>query len=207
MTATATSPELERARLSRINTNLTFDVYDDPWDKNYPLSPTNAYDATLGTSPGPHGITRPLDTIPVGLATKAQAPAARNETRKLLSHVLSQLANREKPPSIVDSICNSGPDSPERSIGALAESLKQAVRRRGRTNTSKSDKPTLGNAENDSDDEKDVAFSTDNTIELMAQLTSVLAMSIDRRWQIFDDRFVHGPGQYTQPRSHTGIVI
>ncbi|KAF9482782.1 hypothetical protein BDN70DRAFT_800871 [Pholiota conissans] len=117
---------------------------------------------------------------------------AKSEVRKLLSHVLVQLANRIKPPSIVDVITNVSRDSSERGIGAFAETLKDAVKRGGRDPKPEKSKPTDGANEDDSD-ENDVAFTTDSTISLMMQLKDVLTMAIDQGWQIFDENYISQP--------------
>jgi hypothetical protein len=113
---------------------------------------------------------------------------ARNECRKLLSHVLIQLANRSKPPTIVEAITNATNDSVDKGFGALAETLREVVklgnkqafkpRRNGETH------------QDDLDDESDVTFATDDTIDLLIQLKDVIAMAITQGWQIFDDKFV-----------------
>jgi hypothetical protein len=175
-----------RGQLSPIETNFTLNVYEDPWEKKQ-TSPQRNYLETPFVSPVGSLSARPLD-IPT--ATSAKIDRARNEVRKLLSHVLIQLANRPKPPSIVDSITNFTRDSSERGIGALAETLKEAVKRGGKDRKMDKPKPAVGAVEDDSDEDTDAAFTTDVTINLMMQLKDVLTMAIDQGWQIFNDTSV-----------------
>jgi len=149
-----------RAHLSPLDTNLTINVQED-----LELPPVR-----ISTSP-PFTNTR-----------------ARNEARKLLSHVLVQLANRSKPPSIIDSITNATNDSAERGFGALAETLREAVK----LGNSQGFKPRQNSEphEDHSDDEGNIAFATDGTIDLLMQLKDVITMAIAQGWQIFDDRFL-----------------
>lgn len=174
-----------RGQLSPIETNFTFNVYEDPWETKQPSQ--RNYLETSFVSPVGSLSARPLDISP---AASAKNNRARNELRKLLSHVLIQLANRPKPPSIVDAITNFTRDSSERSIAALAETLKEAVKRGGKDRKMDKSKPAVGVVEDDSDEDTDAAFTTDVTINLMMQLQDVLTMAIDQGWQIFDDRSV-----------------
>jgi len=176
-------------QLSPIDTNLdslTINVYDDPWEPQaspsrrvsieplsfrFSSSPTSqAPVAALKASPpsnsGPHNVNN----------------RARTEARKLLSHVLLQLSSRKRPESIVDSITRSSNETAGRGFGALAESLKEAVKRK-----------RSGSVAEDSDEEVDQIFTTDETIDLLLRLESVLTMSDAQGWQIFDDRFVSRP--------------
>ncbi|KIM49083.1 hypothetical protein M413DRAFT_21375 [Hebeloma cylindrosporum] len=110
---------------------------------------------------------------------------ARNEARKLLSHVLIQLANRSKPPSIVDAITNATSDSVERGFGAFTETLREAVKLGN--NQGLKIRQNAEAHEDDSDDEGNIAFATDGTIDLLMQLKDVITMAIAQGWQIFDD--------------------
>lgn len=118
---------------------------------------------------------------------------ARNEARKLLSHVLHQLARRRKPVSVVDAFVTSTYDCQVRSFGLLPLTLKQAVK-----GIKPETKPEwVSQLQEDSDDEQPEVFSTDDTIDLVMQLEDVLAMSVSQGWQIFDDRFVTQIGFYS----------
>lgn len=182
--------------LSRIDTNVnfTFNVYDDPWEpqasptrelSNEPTSGGLPVSPTTRTSFSPYTVEPPSNVLP---STNTRAL---NESRKLLSHVLVQLANRTKPESVVDSLTSIVHGSTERGFGALAESLREAVKL-GSRQEYRSEKRSVNVTEH-SDDENDSTFTTDDTIELMMQLKDVLTMSLAQGWQIFDDRYALYP--------------
>uniref|UniRef100_A0A8H8CNC3 Phorbol-ester/DAG-type domain-containing protein n=1 Tax=Psilocybe cubensis TaxID=181762 RepID=A0A8H8CNC3_PSICU len=182
-----------RNNLSRIDTdlNFTFNVYKDPWE---PTVSPNQEHFKEPASPGGIPVS-PISRTSFSYAVKSGPDnlsgtnnRALNESRKLLSHVLIQLANRTKPESIVDTLTNAVNDPTERGFGALAESLKEAVKL-GSKQENRSHKRS-GNVVDDSDSENDSTFTTDNTIELMMQLKDVLTMSLSQGWQIFDDRTI-----------------
>jgi len=158
-----------RAHLSPLDTNFTINVQED-----LELPPVR------------------ISTSPPNITGHNSAPfantRARNEARKLLSHVLIQLANRSKPPSIVDAITNATNDSVERGFGAFTETLREAVK----LGSNQGIKPRQNSEahEDDSDDEGNIAFATDGTIDLLTQLKDVITMAIAQGWQIFDDRFL-----------------
>jgi hypothetical protein len=157
------------AHLSSLDTNFTINVQED-----LELPPVR------------------ISTSPPNLTGHDSPPfvntRARNEARKLLSHVLIQLANRFKPPSIVDAITNATDDSVERGFGAFAETLREVVK----LGNNQGFKPRQNSEahEDDSDDERNIAFATDGTIDLLTQLKDVITMAIAQGWQIFDDRFL-----------------
>lgn len=174
---------LGRHLLSRIDTSVTREASDDDLEAS-PLrtSPSNFSrlglpSFRLSTSPisdGPSSTYRP-DPIPTNIRVR------RNESRKLLSHVLHQLAHRKKPPSVKDMVWNGNSDTNTRGFGMVTGSLKNFVK-------VMPDKRV--DIQNDSDDEESRDFSTDETLDLMIQLEEVLTMSIEHGWKIFDDGFV-----------------
>lgn len=179
------SNTLGRHLLSRIDTNLTREApsSDDDYLEASPLrtSPSNFSrlglpSFRLSSSPisdGPSSSYRP-DPIPTNLRVR------RNESRKLLSHVLHQLAHRKKPPPAKDMVWNGNSDTHTRGFGMVTGSLKNFV---------KLTPDKRVDILNDSDDEESRDFSTDETLDLMIQLEEVLMMSIEHGWKIFDDGF------------------
>ena len=173
-----------RNLLSRIDTSVTREASDDDYLEASPLrtSPSNFSrlglpSFRLSTSPisdGPSSTYRP-DPIPTNIRVR------RNESRKLLSHVLHQLAHRKKPPSVKDMVWNGNSDTNTRGFGMVTGSLRNFVK-------VMPDKRV--DIQNDSDDEESRDFSTDETLDLMIQLEEVLTMSIEHGWKIFDDGFV-----------------
>ena len=176
---------LGRHLLSRIDTSVTREAppLDDDYLEASPLrtSPSNFSrlglpSFRLSTSPisdGPSS-TYHSEPIPTGLRVR------RNESRKLLSHVLHQLAHRKKPPPVKDMVWNGNIDTNARGSGMVTGTLKSFVKLMP-------DK-RIG-IQNDSDDEESRDFSTDETLDLMIQLEEVLTMSIEHGWKIFDDGF------------------
>jgi hypothetical protein len=102
---------------------------------------------------------------------------ARNEARKLLSHVLLQLANRRKPPAVLDALMHATNIHQESSFVSLPLTMKKV------NGIKKSQ-------EDDSDDDEQQLFSTDDTINLVIQLEDVLATSVAQGWQIFEEWLV-----------------
>jgi hypothetical protein len=195
---------LGRHILSRIDTSVTREAAssDDDYLEASPLrsSPSNFSrlglpSFRLSTSPisdGPSSSYRP-DPIPNNLHVP------RNESRKLLSHVLHQLAHRKKPPSVKDMLWNGNNDTNTRGFGMVTGTLKNFVKLDKRVDI-----------QNDSDDEESRDFSTDETFDLMIQLEEVLTMSIEHGWKIFDDGFAaslhhnrpFNPSQNSSSRQH-----
>ncbi|KAJ3516626.1 hypothetical protein NLJ89_g1005 [Agrocybe chaxingu] len=172
----------KRNALSRIDTGFTLNVYDDVPDSQHPspqATPTDISFPRLSASPS-------VEVPPSQLLATSTNLRARNESRKLLSHVLIQLANRNKPSSIIESLASSTSEPIERGFGALAETLREAVKH-GIRSDNKTRKRSGSQVEDDEDEENHSTFSTDDTIDLMLQLKDVLTMSISQGWQIFDD--------------------
>jgi hypothetical protein len=177
---------LGRHILSKIDTSVTREVpsSDDDYLEASPLrtSPSNfsrlglpSFRLSGSTSPsdGPSSNYHP-EPIPTNLRVR------RNESRKLLSHVLHQLARRKKPPPVKDIVWNGNNDTNTRGFDMVAGTLKKIV---------KVMPDKRGGIQNDSDDEESRDFSTDETLDLMMQLEEVLIMSIEHGWKIFDDGF------------------
>ncbi|KAF8910955.1 hypothetical protein CPB84DRAFT_1842225 [Gymnopilus junonius] len=169
-----------RAHLS-LNTDLTIKVYDDPSQSSL-VSPSNttSFEQLSPTARTPH---TPIDGDP---PTRPNLNSrARNESRKLLSHVLLQLANRKKPESILDTIASVNHDSADDGIGALGDSLREAFRMGGRQEGRSERRITT--PQDDSDDENADTSTTDETYDLMVQLLDVLTLSVAQGWPIFDE--------------------
>jgi hypothetical protein len=172
--------------LSRIDTSVTREVpsFDDDYLEVSPLRTSSSNFGRLGlpsfrlsTSPISDGPSSTYHSEPIPTNLRVR----RNESRKLLSHVLHQLANRKKPPPVKDMVWNGNNDTNTRGFGMVSGTLKIFVKL-------KPDKRV--GTQNDSDDEESLDFSTDETLDLMIQLEEVLTMSIEHGWKIFDDGFV-----------------
>ncbi|PBK96908.1 hypothetical protein ARMGADRAFT_1010439 [Armillaria gallica] len=101
-----------------------------------------------------------------------------NESRKLLAHILGQLANRVMPPSVYD-IATATDQTGEKGLSRL---LKGGVK-------FGSGKPQNSRAPGDDDEDAEVDkdFTPDATFDFMSQLKDVLMISVLRGWQIFDE--------------------
>jgi hypothetical protein len=170
---------------SRIDTSVVTraaPLSDDDYLEASPLrtSPSNPSGPglpsfRLSTSPildGPSSTYHP-EPKPTNLRVR------RNESRKLLSHVLHQLAHRKKPPPVKDMWIENN-DTNTRGFGMVTGTLKDFVKRMP-------DKRV--GIQNDLDDDESRGFSTDETLDLMIQLQDVFTMSIGHGWKIFDDGF------------------
>ncbi|KZT67735.1 hypothetical protein DAEQUDRAFT_712938 [Daedalea quercina L-15889] len=116
---------------------------------------------------------------------------ARNESRKLLAHILSQLQNRPMPPSSLQAMPNLVAPA-EKGLGAVVQSVRVAVKHR----RTKSEGKTLKGMQaddSDSDLEDDALFSTDTTFDLMSQLKDVLIISAAQKWDILNDSAMLDP--------------
>lgn len=182
----ASSDSTLRKPPSRIDTSFSRELQDDQY-------------AMLETDP-PLSRRRPtLPSFRLSLSPSAQVPSnllppqisnsssrARSESRKLLSHVLTQLSNRRKPSPISQLLSNAGHSRGDSGLDLLVDSLRDAVGIKISGQNSAIDKQSAlqDGLEHDADN----IFSTDATFELMIQLKDVLIMSVSQGWRIFDER-------------------
>ena len=120
---------------------------------------------------------------PLGSSNKA-----RNESRKLLAHLLSQLQHRPMPPSSLHALEDMSAPT-EKGLGAVVQTVKVAVKHR-RTRSEAKAARGMQAEDSDSDLEDDAVFSTDVTFDLMSQLKDVLIISSLQKWDILNDRHV-----------------
>lgn len=110
---------------------------------------------------------------------------ARNESQKLLAHLLGQLQNRPMPPPVFDAFKTDGNGLGEKSFGVV-ETVRGAVKLKSNRGEARTQAQT---GEDDEDEEGDHTFSTDATFELMMQLKEVLIISVAQGWHIFHDGY------------------
>ncbi|KAH9946036.1 uncharacterized protein BXZ73DRAFT_86240 [Epithele typhae] len=115
----------------------------------------------------------------------ASASPARNESRKLLAHILSQLQIRPVPPSYLSTLATGQPQN-EKGGGSMFKSVKGAVKYTGQLRGRRTHQP-VPQEDDDSEDELADGFYTDTTVDLMNQLKDVLMLSIAHNWDIFYD--------------------
>ncbi|KAH9079531.1 hypothetical protein EDB83DRAFT_2343143 [Lactarius deliciosus] len=118
---------------------------------------------TTGSGPSPH-------LSPASTSIPPVISRARDESQKLLAHVLEQLRHRPKPlsPHFL----------PSQAIPAKYIIPRQST---SRTN-SLNQQPDL-----DGEDDSERAFSPDLAFDLMNRLRDVLMISLSHRWQLFND--------------------
>ncbi|KAF5358295.1 hypothetical protein D9756_001552 [Leucocoprinus leucothites] len=114
----------------------------------------------------------PQDQVLEGL--KPVKNRARDEGRKLLALVLTQLRDRLMPPSVSDA------------VGTLPDENNHGwtFRNAVKAQLGKLDRGQLASEDSD-DDGQD--YSTDATFKLMVQLQEILVTSLEQRWDIFND--------------------
>ncbi|KAJ6630829.1 hypothetical protein B0H10DRAFT_1938967 [Mycena sp. CBHHK59/15] len=116
----------------------------------------------------------------------------RDESRKLLTHLLGQLKTRVLPPPVYNAFTTVKDDLGGKGFALIAETVKGVVKfRAGRQEPDSSTAPL--DDETDEDDGR--IFSTDATLELMTQLRDVLIISAAQGWQIFDESSVPEAGR------------
>jgi hypothetical protein len=179
------SEKQARGRLSKLDIGLHQDDVDAGHEKG-PLTPQagNRPSEKRFTSVSPTSYFTSLDVaehIPRQLETRKH-----QESRKLLYQVLMQLSNRAKPPSVSDTLPRFTQEAAETRLGAFAETLRDAVKRGNKQHTLKTEHRGQLD-EDDSDNDTDDVFSTDETIDLMLQLKDVLTMAAIEGWNIFED--------------------
>ncbi|CCM02372.1 uncharacterized protein FIBRA_04467 [Fibroporia radiculosa] len=139
----------------------------------------------------PRAETSPVD-LP-NIAVSHGANKARNESRKLLAHLLAQLQGRPLPPSSLygpslKSVLN------DRGLGAVVQSVKETVKHKRRLSEGRIyDHPSRD--ESESEVEEEAVFNTDATFDLMTQLKDVLLISAQQKWDILNDRHRHNSGK------------
>jgi hypothetical protein len=108
----------------------------------------------------------------------------RDESRKLLAHILGQLRDRTKPESVFRAFKSSGTYGAEsRDFRTTVQAIQGAVKLRAGLST-QSRAETSAQDDNDSDTEEG-SFSTDSTFNLLSQFVSALAVAVNAGWQIF----------------------
>jgi len=112
----------------------------------------------------------------------------RDESRKLLAHILGQLRDRPKPESVFRTFKSSGTYGAEsRDFRTTVQAIQGVVKFRAGLST-KSRPETSTQDDNDSDTEEG-SFSTDSVFNLLSQFVSALAVAVNAGWQIFDDGY------------------
>jgi len=117
--------------------------------------------------------------------TSVKSANRRNESRKLLSHLLDQLRGRPMPPRAHDALFSKNSKSGSR-LNVLVGTVRGVVKL-SKSNSRGPYEEDIEEVE-ESDDE---SFSTDISFDLMLQLKDILSVSILQGWQIFEERCVN----------------
>jgi hypothetical protein len=133
--------------------------------------------STSPTSLSPPPLS-PLGAVP-GTINKARA-----ESRKLLAHLLSRLKARPQAPSVYDNIRADSTRKDPRTLGAVVDTVRSAVRFKGARDFSEHNVADR-NGEEDVIVDNDQDYSTDVTYNHMVQLRDVLILCDRQGWQIF----------------------
>jgi len=112
----------------------------------------------------------------------------RDESRKLLAHILGQLRDRTRPESVFNGFKSGGAYDPDsKDLRTTARVMQGVVKfRAGLAPQARSQTSTQDDS--DSDIEEGI-FSTDATLNLLSQFVSALAVAVKAGWQIFDDGY------------------
>ena len=146
----------------------------------------------------------PNDIFPSRLITTQPPPAppspllpefskindkARNESRKLLAHVLGQLERRNLPPPFHDILEYTETQASGHNLEVIMETVKDAVRLGNKKRDAKHPIQRSWMVDDDSGSVsvEESVFSTEGTYDLLVQLKDVLFMSVAQGWHIFDD--------------------
>lgn len=164
----------------RIDTSLSPDNLDAPSSPLSPNAPFTARERARSISQGllPQLRLSTDKSRPSGERNAASLgmEKARNESRKLLSHILAQLEARNFPPPVLEGSDARAPQA-KRGIAAVVRSIGK-----GKGSDAKQSRE-------DEDSDEDYAtndvFFTDATLKLMVQLKDTLQISIFNSWDIF----------------------
>lgn len=112
----------------------------------------------------------------------------RDESRKLLAHILRQLRDRTKPESVFHAFKSSGTYGAEsRDFRTTVRAIQGVVKFRAGLGTQARPEAPVQD-DNDSDTEEG-SFSTDATLNLLSQFVSALAVAASAGWQLFDEGY------------------
>jgi len=110
----------------------------------------------------------------------------REESRKLLAHILRQLRDRARPESVLHAFKSGGTYSTEpRDFRTTVRAIQGVVKFRAGLGT----QTRPGTSTQDDSDTEDGSFSTDSTLNLLNQFVSALAVAVSAGWQIFDEGY------------------
>ncbi|KAK7693413.1 hypothetical protein QCA50_002981 [Cerrena zonata] len=118
---------------------------------------------------------------------------ARNESRKLLAHILGQLKRRPMPPTLFKSLGNRSLKA-EKGLDTVVRTVRVITAMKAKKSKS-SNKSAPEPEDSDEDFIDDREFHTDGTFDLLGQARDVLMISAAQRWDIFSESgdFLNAP--------------
>lgn len=149
---------------------------------------TRSRSRTLSQVPFPfrssavEGVSQDISRIASVSDNPAKSDKARQETRKLLSHILNELRNRPRPPPAWATLSYAtGTEAPQSSGGRRQVYGPTSFGGPGtRTRLTAS-------SDSDSDGESSMTFSPGITFDFLNKLRDVLILAKLKDWRIFDD--------------------
>lgn len=112
----------------------------------------------------------------------------RDESRKLLAHILGQLRDRTKPQSVFNAFRSSETNGVEsRDLRTTVRAIQGVVK--FRAGLSSRERPEASTQDDHDSDNEEGSFSTESTHNLLSQFVSTLSVAVNEGWQIFDDRY------------------
>jgi len=110
----------------------------------------------------------------------------RDESRKLLAHILGQLRDRKKPESVFNAFKSGRTHGTEsRDLRTTVRAIQGAVKLRA--GLSPQIRPGASAQDDNDSDSEGGSFSTDSTFNHLSQFVNALAVAVNAGWQIFDD--------------------
>lgn len=115
----------------------------------------------------------------------------RNESQKLLAHLLSELDGRPRPPPVFDDFKINNKGKADGGLSTLLRSVRTATSKSAPTRDERKragySSDSFAGLEGNDEDVDDHGFHTDATFDLMNQLKEVLKLSLSLGWEILND--------------------
>ena len=175
--------------LSSLSPNSSHDQVSPSTSGGLSFSQVRLPSLRIPTS-GPHRSPRLSLGFERPSVTQNPDPAQRyrDESRKLLAHILSQLRDREKPDSVFDAFRPDETDSAQsRDLRMTVRALQGVVKLKAGLSSKAYSEVSVQDDEDSNKEES--SFSTDSTFILLSQFVSALAVAVKAGWQIFDDGY------------------
>lgn len=131
----------------------------------------------------------PQSPIAKTLQSSKAAPKD-NEFRKVLGLLLNNLRNRKRPPPVYDDFRSPTERRDSSKVGVALNVIKAAVKMGGKHPSNDGQTSLMEDMESDEESKDDGTYSTDMTVDYLAQLRDVLIISERLGWNILSG-YVH----------------